>query len=131
MEVLSSRVIVRCRDVEAAIRFWVDTVGLRIYREYGDDGRRAGVVLFCGGGFLELTAAGRGGPGPVAGAVLWLQVVDVDAEVERLRRVGVEVGTAVTEPWGLREAWFTDPDGLDVVLVEVPAGHPIRSRLTV
>ena len=40
-------------------------------------------------------------------------------------------GGLLARPWGLREAWFTDPDGLDVVLVEVPAGHPIRSRLTV
>ena len=66
------------------------------------------MVLFCGGGFLELTAAGRGGPGPVAGAVVWLQVVDVDAEVERLRRVGVEVGTAVT-PTASTWCWWRSP----------------------
>ena len=36
-----------------------------------------------------------------------------------------------TMPWGLREMWIDDPDGVHIVLVEVPADHPIRSRLEV
>ena len=32
----------------------------------------------------------------------------------------------VTEPWGLTEMWIQDPDGIRIVLVEVPAGHPLR-----
>ena len=31
-----------------------------------------------------------------------------------------------TEPWGLREMWLTDPDGTPIVLVDVPADHPMR-----
>ncbi len=31
-----------------------------------------------------------------------------------------------TEPWGLIEMWIEDPDGTRIVLVEVPAGHPLR-----
>jgi catechol 2,3-dioxygenase-like lactoylglutathione lyase family enzyme len=129
VEVLSSRVLIRPRDFEASRRFWCNQVGLRIYREYGTGGRRTGVVLFCGGGFLELTVAGPGpdeAPGPVT---LWLQVPDVAVEVARLRQQGVEVGDAETMPWGLKEAWTADPDGVAVVLVEVPEGHPIRTRL--
>ena len=34
-------------------------------------------------------------------------------------------------PWGLREMWIEDPDGVRIVLVEVPEGHPIRRRLEV
>jgi catechol 2,3-dioxygenase-like lactoylglutathione lyase family enzyme len=135
VEVLSSRVIVRCADLERSVAFWTDTVGLRTYREYGAGGRRAGLVLFCGGGFLELTVAHRPDddeesevPG-VEGTVLWLQVPDVDEEAARLVSHGVSVSVPRTEPWGLREAWFADPDGLRVVLVEVPDGHPIRSRI--
>jgi hypothetical protein len=30
------------------------------------------------------------------------------------------------EPWGLREAWLADPDGIRIVLVEVPLEHPLR-----
>lgn len=134
MEVLSSRVIVRCADLDRSEAFWRDTVGLRVYREYGAGGRRIGVVLFCGGGFLELTGhSGSAAPGRAAagrdGVVLWLQVPDVDAEARRLVEAGVTVEGPRTEPWGLREGWFTDPDGLRVVLVEVPGGHPIRSRV--
>lgn len=130
MEVLSSRIIVRCADLDRTASFWCDTVGLRVYREYGTDGVRRGVVLFCGGGFLELTgsAGDRIGPGD-PGAVLWLQVPEVDPEAARLEAAGVLVRGPRTEPWGLREAWFTDPEGLRTVLVEVPEDHPIRSRL--
>jgi len=31
-----------------------------------------------------------------------------------------------TEPWGLVEAWVVDPDGVRIVLVEVPPDHPLR-----
>ena len=129
MEVLSSRTVLRCADLEVAIGFWTNTMGLRPYREYGSGGVRFGLVLFCGGGFLELTGADPSA-GPVRdGTFLWLQVPDVDAEADRLRAAGVAVDGPRTEPWGLREAWLADPERRRIVLVEVPEGHPIRSRL--
>jgi len=30
------------------------------------------------------------------------------------------------EPWGLREMWIEDPDGVRLVLVEIPDDHPLR-----
>lgn len=30
------------------------------------------------------------------------------------------------EPWGLVEMWIADPDGVRIVLVEVPKDHPLR-----
>jgi hypothetical protein len=30
------------------------------------------------------------------------------------------------EPWGLVELWIEDPDGVSIVLVEVPEDHPLR-----
>jgi hypothetical protein len=30
------------------------------------------------------------------------------------------------EPWGLLEMWIADPDGVRIVLVEVPTEHPLR-----
>lgn len=136
MEILSSRLIHRCADLDLAVAFWCDTMGLRIYREYGSDGVRTGVVLFTGGGFLELTlphgddAGGRrGGCDPTN--VLWLQVADVDAEVARLTVAGVDIDGPRDEPWGLREAWLEDPAGLRIVLVEVPEEHPIRRRVEI
>ena len=62
---------------------------------------------------------------------LWLQVPDVDSEHARLAATGevAVVTPPATMPWGLREMWIEDPDGVRIVLVEVPEGHPIRSRL--
>lgn len=58
---------------------------------------------------------------------LWLQVRDVEAEHTRLAAAGVRVDEPpVDKPWGLREARVRDPDGLLLVLVEVPERHPLR-----
>ncbi len=59
--------------------------------------------------------------------MIWLQVRDVRAEHERLAAAGVRVLRGPqAEPWGLTEMWIEDPDGVRIVLVEVPADHPIR-----
>jgi hypothetical protein len=59
--------------------------------------------------------------------MIWLQVRDVHAEHERLTAAGARVLRApATEPWGLIEMWVEDPDGVRIVIVEVPADHPIR-----
>ena len=35
-------------------------------------------------------------------------------------------GEPAAEPWGLTEMWIKDPDGIRIVLVEVPDDHPLR-----
>jgi len=129
VEVLASRVLLRPSDFEAARRWYRDVLGLRVSREYGIGGRVTGVVFFLGGGFLELVS----GASPVAdpaGAALWLQVPDVDAEHARLAAAGVDVLRGpVDEPWGLRECWVADPDGVRIALVEIPDTHPLRRRV--
>jgi catechol 2,3-dioxygenase-like lactoylglutathione lyase family enzyme len=128
MEVLSSRVLLRPSDFAAGRAWYSDVLGLRIYREYGFGGQVTGVVFFLGGGFLELVS----GSSPLAapGAALWLQVPDVDAEHARLAAAGVEVLSGpVDEPWGLRECWVTDPDGVRIALIQVPDTHPLRRRV--
>ncbi|HWH29256.1 MAG TPA: VOC family protein [Mycobacteriales bacterium] len=123
MDVLSSRVLLRPSDPERSRRFYRDVLGLAVHREFGppDD---PGVVLFTGGGFLEVS--GRGAP-RLDGVALWLQVRDVAAEQERLRAAGVRITREPRqEPWGLIEMWLEDPDGLRIVLVEVPEDHPLR-----
>lgn len=121
--------LLRPQNFSRSLTFYRDQLGLRVYREYGSGGRLTGIVLFCGGGYLELTSAGPGGDDGVGAMLLWMQVPDVDAEVSRLRGLELDVGSAETKPWGLREAWLADPDGVRIVLVEVPEGHPIRTRL--
>ncbi|MHC3467880.1 VOC family protein [Streptomyces sp. 7R007] len=126
VHVLSSRVLLRPTDPERARRFYGEQLGLSVYREFGT-GPDRGVVYFLGGGFLEVS--GRSATPPSPAVQLWLQVEDLTAAHEELRGRGVEiVRPPVKEPWGLLEMWITDPDGTRIVLVEVPADHPIRYR---
>lgn len=123
MEVLSSRVLLRPSDPARSRAFYRDVLGLAVYREFGppDD---PGLVFFLGNGLLEVS--GRS-DGPPRGMALWVQVRDVAAEHARLAAAGVPVRQPPrTEPWGLVEAWVEDPDGVRIVLVEVPADHPLR-----
>ncbi|HZA75500.1 MAG TPA: VOC family protein [Acidimicrobiales bacterium] len=127
MEVLSSRVLLRPSVFADGVRWYRDVLGLRVYREYGADGRVTGVVFFLGGGFLELVSDSSSVAG---GGALWLQVPDVAAEHDRLRQLGVDIRRPPkTEPWGLRECWIADPDGVQIGLIEVPDDHPLRRRV--
>ena len=124
MDVLSSRVLLRPSDFDASYRFYAGTLGLAVYREFGE-GRSRGVVFFLGGGFLELS----GRAGRAAGddkTSLWLQVGDVDSAWAAVEAHVDAVEAPVDKPWGLREARLRDPDGVLVVLVEVPEAHPLR-----
>jgi predicted enzyme related to lactoylglutathione lyase len=126
MEVLSARIILRPVDLERSLRFYGDTLGLKIYREYGS-GESRGVVFFTGGGYLEIT--GHAPPVDVDKVSLWLQVPDLDDVHTRLVAAGVEiVDPPERKPWGLLEMWIHDPDGLTIVVVEVPEDHPLRRR---
>lgn len=126
MEVLSSRVLLRPSDLDRSLAFYRDTLGLAVYREFGE-GRHRGVVFFVGGGLLEVSGQAESTPSP--NVALWLQVRDVDATHEELvaKRVNV-LRPPVTEPWGLREMWVGDPDGIRLAIIEVPADHPLRRR---
>ena len=54
---------------------------------------------------------------------------DVDALGYELGEAGVEIIEPPTDkPWGLREMHIRDPDGLSIMIVEVPETHPLRRR---
>ena len=124
MEILSSRILLRPTDLGRSRRFYRDVLGLAVYREFGP-ANDPSVVFFLGQGLLEVSGHGPGQPG--ASVMIWLQVRDVRAERGRLDTAGVRVLREPTaEPWGLTEMWIEDPDGVPIVLVEVPADHPLR-----
>jgi catechol 2,3-dioxygenase-like lactoylglutathione lyase family enzyme len=147
MDVLASRIIVRPTDPAVSQRFYRDTLGLAVFREFGgpDSG---GVVFFAGQGLIEVSgrsevarpssdqhspdpgrpsSGASGTSGATVSTVIWLQVRDVATEHSRLRAEGVPI---LREPrlefWGLIEMWIADPDGHRIVLVEIPADHPLR-----
>jgi catechol 2,3-dioxygenase-like lactoylglutathione lyase family enzyme len=120
MEFLSSRLIIRPRDRERSLAFYRDVLGLAVYREFP-----GGTVFFAGGGHIEVSGRGHGPPAP--DVAVWLQVRNLDAAVAELRGRGAVIDREPRlEPWGLRESLLADPDGIKVVLVEIPAEHPMR-----
>ncbi|MER6085385.1 VOC family protein [Streptomyces sp. NPDC001833] len=126
VHVLSSRTLIRPTDPERSRAFYGEQLGLAVYREFGEGAER-GTVYFLGGGFLEVS--GRSDLPAPPDVQLWLQVADVSAAHEELVAKGVGiVRPPVKEPWGLVEMWIADPDGIRIVLVEVPADHPLRYR---
>ncbi|WP_432198745.1 VOC family protein [Streptomyces sp. bgisy027] len=126
VHVLSGRTLLRPTDPERSRVFYGEQLGLAVYREFGT-GPERGTVYFLGGGFLEVSGRSETPASPALR--LWMQVADVAAAHEELVAKGVEVvRPPVKEPWGLIEMWIADPDGTPIVLVEVPADHPIRFR---
>ncbi|KPI19481.1 VOC family protein [Streptomyces mirabilis] len=126
VHVLSSRILLRPTDPERSRAFYGERLGLAVHREFGT-GPERGTVYFLGGGFLEVSGRSETPPSPALR--LWLQVDDADAAYEELSAAGVDiVRPPVKEPWGLIEMWIADPDGVEIVLVEIPADHPLRYR---
>lgn len=124
MDVLSSRILIRPTDAERSQAFYRDVLGLAIAREFGPQEHR-GIVFYLGNGLLEVSGSGAGAT--VHPASLWIQVRDVEAEIDRLSQAGVAIARPPRqEPWGLIEAWIADPDGVPIVLVQIPDDHPLR-----
>ncbi len=123
MEVLNSRVLLHPVDPARSRGFYRDVLGLAVAREFGPPDE-PGVVFFLGGGLLEISGRAEQ---PPRGLVLWLQVRDVAVEHRRLAAAGVPVvQEPALQPWGLVEMQVEAPDGVRLVLVEVPADHPLR-----
>jgi predicted enzyme related to lactoylglutathione lyase len=123
VDILSSRVLLRPIDLERSQAFYRDVLGLAVYREFGPPEHR-GIVFFTGNGLLEVS--GRSDEAP-RGMALWLQVRDIATEHARLSAAGGRVTRPPRrEPWGLVEMWIEDPDGVRIVLVEIPEDHPLR-----
>jgi catechol 2,3-dioxygenase-like lactoylglutathione lyase family enzyme len=120
MEFLMSRMILRPRDPARTTAFYRDTLGLAVYREFP-----GGTVFFLGNSLLEVSGHGESGPGE--DVAIWLQVRDIDTTARELTEAGAVIDRGPEhEPWGLTEMWLRDPDGLKIVVVEVPDDHPMR-----
>jgi len=120
MEALAGRVLIHPPDLARSTAFYRDVLGLAVFREFP-----GGTVFFLGGGYLEVS--GRAAGSTAGGVQLWMQVRDLVAAHRELVARGVTVlREPRREPWGLDEMWIADPDGLRIVVVEVPPEHPMR-----
>lgn len=128
MEILSSRTILRPANYARTLSFYRETLGLATAREYP-----GGTVFFVGQGLIEIADHGSAVTGDdddrqsTFEGALWLQVRDLTAAQTELILAGVKIAReARKEPWGLHEMWITDPDGIPIVLVQIPEDHPLR-----
>jgi len=116
-------VYVYVADMERAIRFYGDLLGLKVTY---NDGHWA--ALDVGGVRMGLHSTGgapvpavpRDAGGAKAGATLTLRSTNIDEDVDRLRIVGVRfVGSISRAGWGAVIA-FEDPDGNILKLMQPP-----------
>jgi hypothetical protein len=81
--------------------------------------------FFLGQGLLEVSGQVVGPAG--RSMMIRILIRNVREEHPQLAAAGVPVTREpATERWRLIEMWIEGPDSIRVVLVEVPAGHPLR-----
>jgi catechol 2,3-dioxygenase-like lactoylglutathione lyase family enzyme len=125
MELLTSRIVLSPADLARSQAFYEQTLELAVYREWGAGAHR-GVVFFLGGGGL-LEVSGVGAEPPTSALKLVLQVRDLHATRAWLAGRGVPISAEPeAKPWGLLEMTAHDPDGLELIFVEIPEDHPRR-----
>jgi len=122
VEIVTSRTLLVSADPAALLVFYRDVLNLPIAREYP-----GGTVFHAGNGTLEVPAHLRAEHATPPPDVLWLQVRDLDAAHAELAEAGVPVDAPPeVKPWGLIEMTVRDPDGRTLILVQIPADHPLR-----
>jgi catechol 2,3-dioxygenase-like lactoylglutathione lyase family enzyme len=122
------RLVLTVDDLEAAVAFYRDALGLEQLAVFENDGGR-GFLFGAGRATLELfdgaraaaidaIEVGRRVAGPVRVA---FEVDDSDAAAARLVASGGEAeGPPVETPWGDRNVRMVAPDGMQLTLFAVP-----------
>ncbi|HZS02180.1 MAG TPA: VOC family protein [Chloroflexota bacterium] len=129
MDVLQMRVVVRVRDVENAVRFYRDALGLRVVERWAQPG--PGAIFDTGRGQIQVYASSNGAEEPpLPPPTILLVTPDADREHARLASVGVHAlwGPATTG-WGTRQFAVQDPDGTTLVFCSraVPPSPPAET----
>lgn len=141
---IRSEPLIAVRDVRASGRWYQQLLGADTLPEH--EHRDVYDRVFCGGRLIlqlhawdeedhpNLVNADAAPPGH--GVVLWFEVDDFDAAVERARSLRAQI---VEEPHfnpapAHREMWLRDPDGYVVVIASpdgesaAPTRSPVRAR---
>jgi predicted enzyme related to lactoylglutathione lyase len=105
-------------DMDRAVSFYRDALGLEVR-----DQQSEWTEIDAGGLLIGLNAREGTDAHADGGAVIsFTPDDDIEAEVERLKRQGVQFTGGISDhPWG-RIAPFKDPDGNDLQLYSPPKG---------
>jgi predicted enzyme related to lactoylglutathione lyase len=103
-------------DMNAAIRFYTETLGMNLKEHYGDHW----ATLDAGGFLIGLHPAGAQQPGVPGSIVVGLVVEDIEAGAAKLAAGGARnVGPVKSEQAG-SFLHFEDPDGNRLYLWQMP-----------
>ncbi len=105
-------------DMQRALRFYGDTLGLKVKEDHGE-----WAEVDADGLTIGLNGRDSETPGPEGGAVIAFRAkAAIDEAVAELEGKGVDFAGGVTDhPWG-KIAAFHDPDGNVLELYEPPQG---------
>jgi catechol 2,3-dioxygenase-like lactoylglutathione lyase family enzyme len=100
------------KDLAVSRRFYEETLGLKLARSFKDDW----FEYDLGDTTFAITSEDAEHPAPVRGAFIGLEVDDLNAEVARLKRLGVPFKREIKESDVCRYAIVLDPDGSEVMI---------------
>ena len=105
-------------DIERAVDFYSQTLGLEVEQQDGD-----WAMLSAQGSKIGLNAEEAEGAGVDGGPVIAFRPEDgIETAIEGLRSNGVEIAAEISDhPWG-RVATFKDSEGNDLQLYVPPEG---------
>ncbi|WP_216839075.1 VOC family protein [Caulobacter sp. S45] len=123
---VEAQTLIAVRNVRASSRWYAELLGAdslpeHVHRDVYERISRSGRLLLQLHAWDEEDHPNLVNPdaAPIGhGVVLWFQVDDFDAAVERVQRLGAEIveGPFVNPAPQHREIWLRDPDGFVVVL---------------
>jgi len=99
-------------DIKVARQFYEEVLGLKLTHEAGGWWFEYDV----GNSTFAICTADAEHPVPVRGAVVALEVSDLDAEVARLQKLGAKFSGAISETPVCRFAVVLDPDGSEIII---------------
>ena len=99
-------------DITVARKFYEEALGLRLTHECGGEWFEYNL----GDSTFAISAADAEHSVPVRGALAAFEVDDLDAEISRLKALGIMSVVTVTETPVCRFVRLRDPDGSDVIL---------------
>lgn len=112
-------VLLYVADLARAKRFYEDVVGLRpVFEE------AAHAILVGANGVTLGLNVNSELAGPGKGVQVDFEVPDVDAAYTRIRMLAPETEPPVTQPWGLRHLYLTDPDGRKISIFMARTAKP-------